>query len=103
MAGVEGVIAAEQADEAFCSELLARVSRTFALSIAALPAELGASIRTAYLLCRAVDTIEDDPALSSEARQQLFDAFVGLLSDAGDGQGFEALARSFDLGSTTAE
>jgi farnesyl-diphosphate farnesyltransferase len=97
------VIAAEPADEAFCRESLALVSRTFALSISALPAELGASIRTAYLLCRTVDTIEDDPALSSEARQQLFDAFDRMLSDAGDGEEFEALARSFDLGSTLAE
>ena len=93
----------EQRDELFCRELLGRVSRTFALSIEALPDALAASIRTAYLLCRTVDTIEDDPAVSSDAREELFNAFDRMLGEAGDAREFEELACSLDLGATVAE
>ena len=93
----------EQRDELFCRELLGRVSRTFALSIEALPAALAASIRTAYLLCRTVDTIEDDPALGGDARERLFDAFDRMLGQGGDARELEELARSLDLGATVAE
>lgn len=93
----------EQRDELFCRELLLRVSRTFALSIEALPAALAASIRTAYLLCRTVDTIEDDPAVGSDARERLFDAFDRMLGEGGDARELEELARSVDLGATAAE
>lgn len=93
----------EQRDELFCRELLGRVSRTFALSIEALPAALAASIRTAYLLCRAVDTIEDDPAVGSEGREKLFNAFDRMLGETGDARELEELARSLDLGVTVAE
>ena len=50
-------------DWQFCSDILPRVSRTFALSIAALPEALRDAIRVAYLLCRVVDTVEDDETL----------------------------------------
>src|SRR5690606_30511896 len=43
-------------DWAFCDDTLPKVSRTFALSIAALPQTLRAPIGVAYLLCRIVDT-----------------------------------------------
>ena len=42
-------------------EHLAKVSRTFALTIPLLPTELIDYISNAYLLCRIADTIEDDP------------------------------------------
>ena len=44
----------DHADETRCLELLPRVSRTFALSIAALPQALRRPVRTAYLLWRAL-------------------------------------------------
>ncbi|MDP7111678.1 MAG: squalene/phytoene synthase family protein, partial [Myxococcota bacterium] len=62
-------------DEAVCIELLPRVSRTFALSIEALPEPLRRAVRAAYLLCRIVDTIEDDPALRAAERARMFDLF----------------------------
>lgn len=62
-------------DEAFCAEILPRVSRTFALSIAALPPGIGEVVRTAYLLCRIVDTVEDEPGLDPVRRKRLFDVF----------------------------
>lgn len=68
-------------DEATCADLLPRVSRTFALSIEALPAELATPVRTAYLLCRIVDTVEDERPLDPARRRRLFAAFDHLLLD----------------------
>ena len=59
-------------DLAFCRAALPRVSRTFALSIEALPEGLREAVRTAYLLCRVVDTIEDGAGLRLTDRLQLF-------------------------------
>lgn len=68
-------------DEEFCRDILPRVSRTFALSIEALPEPLRRAIRVSYLLCRVVDTIEDDPTLHPEDRQRLFAEFRRLMQD----------------------
>lgn len=68
-------------DVAFCKRLLPEVSRTFALSVEALPEPLREPIRVAYLLCRIVDTVEDEPGLSQSARHALFDAFDVVLGD----------------------
>ncbi len=68
-------------DRAFCNEMLPKVSRTFALSITALPAALRDTIRVAYLLCRIVDTVEDDGVIDSRTRDKLFDQFDALMSD----------------------
>ena len=90
------------ADEAFGAEILPKVSRTFALSIEALPAGLQAPVRVAYLLCRIVDTIEDEADLDPARRQQLFDAFDDQTRDDGaDPAAFEATAA--DLGRPGAE
>ncbi len=70
-------------DEATCIELLPRVSRTFALSIEALPEPLRRTVRSAYLLCRIVDTIEDDPDLERDERERLFALFQRLMADDG--------------------
>jgi nucleoside-diphosphate-sugar epimerase/phytoene/squalene synthetase len=88
-------------DSAFCDAMLPRVSRTFALSIQALPSSLREAVSVSYLLCRVVDTIEDDPKIRG-ARADLFDAFDAALAG-GDIQRLEALARAADLGPTDAE
>ena len=51
-------------DAVYQDQVLPHVSRTFALTIPQLPAELRVSVTNAYLLCRIADTIEDEPALS---------------------------------------
>ncbi|HYQ91550.1 MAG TPA: squalene/phytoene synthase family protein, partial [Candidatus Competibacteraceae bacterium] len=51
--------------------LLNGVSRTFALTIPQLPAALAGVVSNAYLLCRIIDTIEDEPALEP-ARKRYF-------------------------------
>ncbi len=68
-------------DEEFCKDILPRVSRTFALSIEALPEPLRSTIRVSYLLCRIVDTIEDDPDLEPDQRQRLFNDFQRIVRD----------------------
>ena len=67
-------------DLSACVEMLPRVSRTFALSIEALPDELREAVRVAYLLCRIVDTIEDARALPPGLREQLFAGFDDLMA-----------------------
>jgi farnesyl-diphosphate farnesyltransferase len=69
------------ADAAFCIALLPRVSRTFALSIEALPNTLRVAVRSAYLLCRVVDSIEDARTLARARRNELFQVFDRLLDD----------------------
>ena len=45
-------------------QILNKVSRSFALTIPQLPKKLRRTVTNAYLLCRIVDTIEDEPGLS---------------------------------------
>lgn len=58
---------------------LQQVSRTFALTIPVLPMPLADWVGNAYLLCRIVDTIEDDPSLSCPIKQQHMDLFLTSL------------------------
>ncbi len=52
--------------------LLPGVSRTFALTIPELPAELRDTVTNAYLLCRIADTLEDHSALPADEKRDLF-------------------------------
>lgn len=65
----------------FCRAMLPEVSRTFALAITLLRGHLSDAVTAAYLLCRLVDTIEDDPRLPQETRRGLFDAFEAAMRD----------------------
>jgi farnesyl-diphosphate farnesyltransferase len=100
---IEGRPSANPQDLEFCTRMLPRVSRTFALSIQSLPPELGDAVCIAYLLCRAVDTVEDDRALSPASRRALFAAFDSALTMAASGHArtpcaFEALSKAEELG-----
>jgi farnesyl-diphosphate farnesyltransferase len=79
----ESTTATAAQDAAFCAAILPRVSRTFALSIETLSDGLREAVRIAYLLCRVIDSIEDDPTLSIQQRGELFDLFDCVL-DEGD-------------------
>ena len=82
----------------WCRAVLPRVSRTFALSIEALPVTLREAVRIAYLLCRIVDTVEDQSNVSPVDRVALFDAFdVTLDDDTSDAAAFDARARLVGL------
>jgi len=72
-------------DSEFQAYLLSGVSRTFALTIPQLPPALARVVRNAYLLCRIIDTIEDEPALSPACKRyfcQQFTAVVGATNPA---------------------
>ena len=72
------------ADEDYQKHILQYVSRTFALTIPQLPADLGRVVSNAYLLCRIADTIEDDNSVDSEQTRRLAEVFVQVVDgDAG--------------------
>jgi farnesyl-diphosphate farnesyltransferase len=67
--------------QAFCMEILPKVSRTFAVCIRLLPAELERPVLVAYLLCRIADTFEDTTRLPVERRVKLLARFSNALDD----------------------
>ncbi|MBS1211739.1 MAG: squalene/phytoene synthase family protein [Proteobacteria bacterium] len=71
-------------DDALQAELLEGVSRTFALTIPQLPEGLAKPVSNAYLLCRIVDTIEDEVALSSEQKRKFCQQFIAVVSGEAD-------------------
>lgn len=66
-------------DDAFQDHLLQGVSRTFALTIPQLPQSLAKAVANAYLLCRIVDTIEDEVALSSLQKRRFCNQFAHVV------------------------
>jgi farnesyl-diphosphate farnesyltransferase len=73
--------------DALLGDLLRRVSRSFYLSLAVLPAAVRAPIGLAYLLARAADTVADTRLLPRDERVKHLDAlraiFSGSPGDAG--------------------
>jgi len=66
-------------DDEFQSLLLEGVSRTFALTIPQLPKKLYSAVANAYLLCRIVDTIEDETSLSPEQKKYFCSEFINVV------------------------
>ncbi len=75
-------------DDEFQSVLLQGVSRTFALTIPQLPEPLYPVVANAYLLCRIVDTIEDEVSLSAELKQKYCKKFISVVANGDDAQLF---------------
>jgi farnesyl-diphosphate farnesyltransferase len=67
------------ADDELQAVLLEGVSRTFALTIPQLPLTLYKAVANAYLLCRIVDTIEDEVSLSAEQKKYFCTAFIDIV------------------------
>ncbi len=80
------------ADRTLQKRLLARVSRTFALTIPALPPRLELVIGNAYLLCRIADTIEDAAALGVAGTRDYCERFIAVVEGRNDATTF---ARDF--------
>ena len=59
MAAGAGAIVEAARGGAWARTVLPRVSRTFAINIRVLRGSLGDAVRTAYLMCRVADTLED--------------------------------------------
>lgn len=66
-------------DEAYQRHILQGVSRTFALTIPALPPPLCRVVGNAYLLCRIADTVEDEATLSSDQKRYFSESFSSVL------------------------
>jgi farnesyl-diphosphate farnesyltransferase len=64
-------VATIEAVFAYCRGALPSVSRTFALTIPRLDEPLRTEVAVCYLLCRAVDTVEDHPGLPGAERDAL--------------------------------
>lgn len=77
-------------DEYFQKDILTGVSRTFALTIPQLPPILERAVANAYLLCRIQDTIEDDPLMSLQEKDDYSNQFITILAGNGDAQVFGA-------------
>ena len=72
----------DPAQRALQGRLLQRVSRTFALTIPRLAPSLADVVGNGYLLCRLIDTIEDElpPAASNATRAAFFTRFEAALA-----------------------
>ncbi len=75
-------------DGAFQMELLEGVSRTFALTIPQLPDSLCKAVANAYLLCRIVDTIEDEVSLSPEQKKFFCHGFINVVRTCENSEAF---------------
>lgn len=75
-------------DAAYQVSILPAVSRTFALTIPALPEGLWQVVANGYLLCRIADSIEDEPALSYEEKRHFHELFASAVEGRGDAQAF---------------
>ena len=69
----------QMSDDDFQATLLEGVSRTFALTIPQLPVKLYSIVANAYLLCRIIDTIEDDVSLSPRQKQYFCAEFINVV------------------------
>ncbi|MFZ4699144.1 MAG: phytoene/squalene synthase family protein [Candidatus Methylumidiphilus sp.] len=67
-------------DDALQARLLEGVSRTFALTIPQLPEGLAKPVSNAYLLCRIVDTIEDEVSLNSTQKRAFCSQFIDVVA-----------------------
>ncbi len=61
-------------------KLLQQVSRSFALTIPQLPPALRKAVTNAYLLCRILDTIEDEETLSLKHKDHFFREFRKVMN-----------------------
>ncbi|MHB1544927.1 MAG: phytoene/squalene synthase family protein [Gammaproteobacteria bacterium] len=97
-------IPAAQAALIFQEKILARVSRTFALTIPELPGDLRTIVGNAYLLCRIADTIEDDVDLTPEAKTRFHDDLNYIVTGQQNPQQFvDALMPSLSAQTSDAE
>lgn len=76
------------ADAELQAILLEGVSRTFALTIPQLPGDLHPAVANAYLLCRIVDTIEDEVSLNAEQKKHYCTAFIDVVKTGNNAKPF---------------
>jgi farnesyl-diphosphate farnesyltransferase len=75
-------------DNDFQALLLEGVSRTFALTIPQLPSSLYGAVANAYLLCRIVDTIEDEVSLTASQKKYFCTEFIDVVKTGANAEAF---------------
>lgn len=75
-------------DDELQAVLLEGVSRTFALTIPQLPNELYPAVANAYLLCRIVDTIEDEVSLDVNQKKRFCADFINVVKTGNNAESF---------------
>lgn len=68
----------------YCMSILPNVSRSFAIGIEFLSGELRKSVLVGYLLCRIIDTVEDDLHLDIKLKEQYLMKFIDCFSQEGE-------------------
>nr|ALJ30282.1 squalene synthase [Botryococcus braunii] len=76
-----GKIKPKDEDRGFCYEILNLVSRSFAIVIQQLPAQLRDPVCIFYLVLRALDTVEDDMKIAATTKIPLLRDFYEKISD----------------------
>jgi len=95
---------AQLADDELQAVLLEGVSRTFALTIPQLPSTLYPAVANAYLLCRIIDTIEDEVSLSAHQKRHYCEHFITIVKTGEQAQAFaEELAPLLSVQTIPAE
>lgn len=91
-------------DFAYQDLILQGVSRTFALTIPQLPAPLATVVGNAYLLCRIVDTVEDDDTLDYAQKDRFAHEFNAVVAGEQHGEAWaHALLACLGPGTSAAE
>ena len=86
-----------KSDWTFCVDRLVEVSRTFSRPIAMLRDRLEIAVTCGYLLCRIADTVEDEPDLPTDVRDELYHAFLATIEKGADPRVFaDAFAKAFE-------
>lgn len=97
------VISEKTTDKEFCYEALKKVSRSFAVVIQQLPAELQDPVCLFYLILRGLDTVEDDMSIEPKLKEDMLLNFAQkmnhepfTLENIGDTQDYRDLMLHFD-------
>ncbi len=65
----------------YCESIINHVSRSFALGINLLNGELKKSVLIGYLLCRIIDTVEDDLSLETQVKEKYLKDFLNCFDN----------------------
>ncbi len=71
---------AQRSELGYEGKVLQQVSRSFALTIPQLPQALQKAVTNAYLVCRIVDTIEDEESLSLDQKRFFFEGVIRVIN-----------------------
>ena len=93
----------KSSDPEYERQALHQVSRSFALTIPQLPLALQGPVTNAYLLCRIVDTIEDDESLPLDQKRFFFQEFVKVMNGQASAREFAEALYPFLSGRTLPE